>query len=111
MPEKEINTKLIELSGPISIENDKLTFVKPASLLVTPIWYQYSIKLNKWMWTPYDPYKEKNLDWLDISILTVPYGFWKGEQPAQCNIKIILYLKQYNPKPTVLLESFLQIQN
>jgi hypothetical protein len=69
--------------------------VNPKSFFVTPIWYFYSPKHNRWFWTPY-----KNYDiWMPVDKLTVKSGSYKDQQPAQINIEIIEYLRQNNPFP------------
>ena len=75
-------------------------------------------KKIEWKWTPYDPFKlrhenddisndyifendayDKNHEWIDIKILKVPNGFWKGIKPAEPNIKIIKFLNRNIPIP------------
>jgi len=88
---------LEELEGPINDEGD--IYVRPASFGVTPIWYRHDKENMQWFWTPYSPFESprSNHEWMPVSDMQVRSGYWKNEEPAQCNKKIIQILNQLNP--------------
>eukprot|EP01040_Poterioochromonas_malhamensis_P006199 gene6199-6671_t len=85
--------ELRELRGP-DADGD---FVRPASFMITPIWYRFDYEKLSWSWSP----EAKKDLWMSVDTLIVSSGFWKGETPAPPNVKIINALRELKPKPMI----------
>jgi hypothetical protein len=72
-------------------------FRRPESGDVTTIWYRYNKVYRTWYWTPY---RERSQDdWISVDTMTVPRGFYKGQQPHAVNQAIIRCLRTLQTEP------------
>ena len=85
-------SEIPELQGPIGKYNNFYFFIRPESRGITPIWYKYDVLTKTWQWTPYECLCSKV--WMNVNNLVVLNGFWKGQKPAEPNIKIIQFLNE-----------------
>lgn len=84
--------------GVCTVERDRysstLLYTSPSSPYVTPIWYAPTFL--GWYWTPNDPARDEEPNWMAVSRLAVVGGIWNKQIPAKKNVQIISWLQDNN---------------